>query len=376
MNLRILSCALLLLCAVPVSAQTTVNPDISAVGDFRVFTHDDAARPDQQEEFNFADPFLELFITGYLNPYMSATAVVGWHEGHNAEIEELYASVHRGLPLNLAATVGRHRLPFGRLNPVHPHAYSFLRTPLPHEVFFGEEGLSDVALQASVYLPTGQAYTELYGSVLKGDALSGHGHEHEEEAHAEEEEHDGARTDVGFFGRLTTSFAPGEYSELALGASAINSVYEMHEHTEGELEQLRAWVVGGDVKYRWVPSRYTTLQIEAEGLMRVQEAHEGEDDLTSYGGYGYLDYRFRQRYNIGGIFEWLSVEEHVDTPGGEIVESFDTMRYGLFVGFAPVEETAVVRLVGHYTDPDETDSFWELTAQLVISLGPHKAHNF
>jgi len=366
MNVRMTLCSIFLLGVATVAAQTTVNPDISAVGDFRLFSHDDPTRPDEQNEFNFADPMLELLVSGYLNPYMSAAGVLAWHDGADAAIEELYATVHRGLPLNLGLRAGKYRLPFGRLNPIHPHAYSFIMTPLPHEMFFGEEGLSDVGVQLSTLLPTGDFYTELMGAALKGEGLLGHGHAHEAEA-----EHDEERTDIGFFGRLTTSFAPGDASELALGLSALNEVYEVEHDTTGPEEiatQLRAWVVGTDLKYRWVPSRYTTLQIEAEGLMRVEEGHDGGDDLTSYGAYGYLDYRFRQRYNVGGIAEWVRVEH--------LAATHNTSRYGLFAGFSPVEETAVVRLVGHWTDPDDGASFWQITGQLVFSLGPHKAHNF
>ena len=111
--------------------------------------------------------------------------------------------------------------------------------------------------------------------------------------------------------------------------------------------------------------------------MRRTEQAEG-DDLTSYGGYGYLDYRFLQKYNVGGIFEYVrqkEAHEHAEETEPVIYRA-DTWRAGIFAGFAPVEETSLVRLAGHWTKPDERDGFWELTLQFVISLGPHKPHNF
>jgi len=380
MNWNVLTIlAVLVLCAAGVLAQTTLNPDVSAIGDFRAFGHNDEGRADEAEQFNLADPQFELMIGGYLNPYARADAVIAWHDGHDAAIEEVYATVLRGLPLGTNLRAGKYLLEFGRLNPVHPHAFSFLQRPLPHEALLGEEGLSDMAVRASFLLPTGSAYTELMLGVLKGDALEGHSHEHEHEEEAEEEEAEETideRRDPGFFGRLGTSLAVSEHAELALGASVVNAVYELHRHEATDpVEQMRAWLVGGDVKYKYRPSRNSAFQIETELLMRRNEQHEG-DALTSYGGYGYLDYRFRQKYNLGGIFEYLRQKEMHEHEEEHHVHQADTWRVGLFTGFAPIEETSLVRLAGHWTKPEAQDGFWELTLQLVVSLGPHQPHNF
>lgn len=371
---------LLCLCACLVGTahgQTTTNPDISAIGDFRVYGHNDESRSDEVDEFNIADPELELNVGGYLNPYARADAVVAWHGEHNAEIEELFATVERGLPLGAGLRVGKYLLEFGRLNPVHPHAYSFTKRPLPHEVFFGEEGLSDVAIRSSFLIPTGAAYTELMAGVLKGDALSSHEHEHE---HAEDETDDGEeepRRGPGFFGRLTTSLAVAEASELAVGASALNAVREFHKHEDSEPEELRAWLLGGDVKYKYRPDRRTAVQVEAEILVRIAEQPENEDNLTSIGGYVYVDYRFHQKYNLGGIAEWTNSKElHENEDEEHEVHESRVWRAGAFVGWAPIEETSLVRLAGHWTEPKEGDGFWEATLQFVVSLGPHKPHNF
>jgi len=111
-------------------AQTTLNPDLSDAGDFRLLGHNDKVRCDQADEINLTGPDIELNIGGNLNPYARADAVVTWCEGHNAEIEELYATVLRGLPLGTKLHVGRHLLDFGRLNPVHPHICSSVNRPV------------------------------------------------------------------------------------------------------------------------------------------------------------------------------------------------------------------------------------------------------
>jgi len=370
---------LLLFCIIitgfSVSAQTTLNPDISLVGDFQIFSHNDKSLPEEKEKLNLSDPEIELNINGYLNPYARADAVIAWHGDHNAEIEEAYATFLRGLPLNINLRAGKYLLEFGRLNTVHPHAYSFIKRPLPHEMFFGEEGLSDVAIRASLSIPTGEAFTELMGGILKGNVLSAY----ENEEASEVQEDDEVKVEPGFFGRLTTSFAVSDAAELAIGGSVVNAVYKVTDHESGiEPEQLRAWLLGSDVKYKFKPSRYTALLIEAEGIMRQNKLGGDEKGLNSYGAYGYIDYRFKQKYNIGTIYEWVRAKEAIadESEAGYEIHQGDTKRVGFFLGFAPVEETSLIRLAGHLTDPEDSDSFWEATLQLVISLGPHKPHNF
>jgi hypothetical protein len=372
--------AALALMAGGVAAQTSLNPDISLIGDLRIFSHNDTLRADEREALNFADPQLELAVSGALNPYARAAVQIAWHPGADAEVEEIYAEFVRGLPLGSQVRAGKYLLEFGRLNPVHPHAWSFIQRPLPHAYFFGDHGLADMTLRVSFLLPIGAAYTELIGAVLKGDALLGHEHEHGETDAADDNEH----IDPGFLLRLTSSLAVSDDAELALGVSAVNSVYERH-HEDGDVkslqqevepEPLRAWVSGIDLKYKYRPSRYTSLQIEAEGLWRAEET-ELDSYHDSYGGYAYVDYRIRQRYNFGGIIEYADRQYfREDLVGEPVLVSGDTWRTGLFVGFAPVEETSLIRLVGHWTEPDDADSFWELTLQLVFSLGPHQPHNF
>jgi hypothetical protein len=340
----------------PIRAQTTLNPDISLIGNICAFAHNDTGRPIESREFNLQSPDMELMVSGYLNPYSRADAVLAWEEGGNAEIEEFYATVLRGLPLGLNLRVGKYRLEFGRLNPVHPHAYSFIFQPLPHEEFFGEEGLNDMAIRTSFIIPTGSLYTEFMGAVLKGDILKS-----EDDSIEEEEDADSGKPRIkpGFFGRLTSSAAVSEYAELAAGASFATAEYNAED-------RLHAWVYGIDMKYKWKPNRNISLTVEAEGLYNHREKSDG-GQLISYGGYGYIDFHFCQKYNVGSIFEYTQ---------GNLDKNRNSWRTGAFVGFSPIEETSLVRLVGNWTRPKETAGFWTLTAQLVFSLGPHQPHNF
>ena len=74
---KILILLLPMLLAVSAPAQTSLNPDISVVGDFRAYSHNDESRGDESETVNLADPSMELVAAGYLNPYARADVVVG-----------------------------------------------------------------------------------------------------------------------------------------------------------------------------------------------------------------------------------------------------------------------------------------------------------
>jgi hypothetical protein len=54
----------------------------------------------------------------------------------------------------------------------------------------------------------------------------------------------------------------------------------------------------------------------------------------------------------------------------------DVKQVQLFIGFAPVEETSLLRLAGYYRKPAESEGVFGATLQLVFSLGPHRPHSF
>ncbi len=351
---------LLLVCAALLPetgmGQTRTNPEVTIIGDFRTSVQNSVNSSGVGDELKLELSEAELDISGYLNPYATAWATFAWNEEENAEIEELYVTFLRGLPFDANLRIGKYLLEFGRLNPLHVHAYSFMNRPFPQAEYFGEEGLRDMALRLSFLLPTGEVFTEIAGALLSGEVLM-------EELPPDTSILLGMEEDesvsLGYFGRITSSLAVSENAELALGFSGLSAVYEPQSI-------LRVWIAGSDLKYRWKPSRYTSLTVEAEFLMNRRDTGTGEK-VVSYGAYGYFDYRFRQRYNIGAIAEYAQAKYD---------SNIETWRASGFVGFAPVEETSLIRLVGNWTKPASGSGFWTLSVQLVFSLGPHQAHNF
>jgi hypothetical protein len=349
-------------------AQSSINPDISIIGDVRASWSNNTADP-ESDRLNLNLHEAELALQGYLNPYARGDAFIAFHEGESAEIEELYITFTRGLPLGLSVRAGQYLLDFGKINPLHPHAYSFILRPLPHSEYFGEEGLRDVGVHASIPIPTGNVATIISVDILKGDFIAPHVHGAEETSDEE------PLNERGFAGRWSSFVTIDDFTSLSLGATTVTGVPE---------EGARRWTWGADFKFRRKPDRYRSFTIvgeylgnrqpiephEAEEPLGAGVTHEGEEHeyLNRHGLFGYLDYQFRQRYNLGVMGDWVQGAEDADE---------ELWRIGGFAGFAPVEETSLLRLLVTYNKDVATDEgYWSGILQLIFSLGPHKPHAF
>jgi hypothetical protein len=349
--------AALLLAVAGTAAAQNINPDISVIGDVRAFTTDD---PDDPEEGRLQLDLesVELALQGYLNPYARADVFAAYTEDEGFVVEEAYATILRGLPLGLQIKAGKYRVDFGKLNLSHPHAYSFLDTPLVHQEYLGAEGLMDVGVGLNSQIPLGNLVLTPSINLLKGDFVG----EWVQDTPAGP---DGALdTRLGTSERLALYVPTGEYAGFEVGANALQDTYDAATDRQVRL-------LGGDVKYRWAPGKYTSLTLQAEWIRSARDVLADGASLervTADGCYAFADYRFRQRWNAGLLGERV---EAADTPG--VV----TKRVGAFGGFQLMEETTMVRLLLRQTDgTDFEEPVREAVLQLIFSLGPHKAHWF
>lgn len=381
--------ALVLLAAVAAAAEgQNANPDISVIGDARAWVTDDPGDPNKGE-FQIDLESVELALQGYLNPFVRADVYVGYHDG-SFELEEAYATILRGLPGGLQIRTGKYRVDFGKLNLLHPHAYSFLDTPMAHQQYLGPEGLVDIGVNFNWQVPLGTAALTLSANLLKGDFAKPDDHVESDTGHAhgpilpelrsmlvgdeEAESEDDPETDTGYSERLSLYVPTGDYSGFEVGLNAL----------QGTLDRgtgRKVALVGADVKYRWTPNKYQSLTVQAEWLRSkrdiihdepmvltaMQEDHEIET-VTADGFFAFADLRFRQRWNLGAIVERIELPEEANVSAS---------RVGVFGGFQVMEETTVLRLLLRRSDGDEfAEAANEAVLQLVFSLGPHRAHWF
>jgi len=363
------------LCDGAAFTQTSVNPDISVIPRFIVETHDGTVNRRGDKKFSrpdYAFEELEIVMQSYLNPYSKAEVVLTLPgpdlEENKLGVEELFATIVRGLPLGLNLRFGKYRVDYGKINLMHPHAWPFVTQPLSQERFVGEEGLNDLGLSASVLLPTGSVYTKLTIDLLRGAALA--------EATGLEDT-TGGNPAYATSARLTSFFSLGENSDLEVGLSGYTGVHDPYA-------RARFYYTNLDFKYKHRSSSYTSLTLQGEYLFNTRKASQDREfnpfldaggnpeqrRLNSSGLYLYADYQFKKIYSLGGRYDWSQAPYRKEDKAKALA---------FFFGYYPVEETLGLRLHYQHTKnelPAGSSSVNLIALQALFSLGPHKAHAF
>ena len=358
-----------------VFAQTSANPDISILPRF-VFTTDDGGRlAEGIREFSrpdFAFEELEVAVQAYLNPFAKADVVFALPgpdlEANALGLEEVYATVLRGLPLDMNMRFGKYRAEYGKLNMMHPHAWPFVTQPLSQERFLGEEGLNDLGVSASFLLPTGDIYTKLTVDLLRGLSIG--------EAAGIADSTDASPL-YATSARLMGFFPLGDDSDVEVGLSGYTGIHDPYFRD-------RFWYGNLDVKYKYRPDAYTSLVIQGELLHNIRAAHQNRSlelfvdaggmparrTIRSWGLYLYTEYQFLKLYTAGMRYDWSQAPYGTDDRAEAVAA---------FLGYYPVEETLGVRLHYQHTRTEEAGEAQAvnlIALQLLFSLGPHKAHPF
>jgi hypothetical protein len=367
-----------LCCASDVTAQSTLNPDVSVIPRFRLESNDGVNLPAKREfsRPDFSMEEFELALQAYLNPYARADIFLtkpGLGE-EPVEVEEAYATFLRGLPLDLNVRMGKYLAEFGKLNSLHPHAWPFLTQPLSQARFLGNEGINDLGVSASILIPTGATlYTKLTVDVLKGSSVAAL------DPNATQLSGGPGLVDTvspqpyyANSARLMTFLPVGDNSDLEIGLSGLTGIHDPYNH-------YRFYYGNLDFKYKWKPDLYRSFVLQGEGLLNFRKVKEGGSDaspvvrkeIVTGGFYVSGDYQFRKIFSIGARYDWtLSPYSKDDKAQGVAV----------FLGFYPVEETTAFRLQYQHTRTESPGaaklSVNTVTLQFMFSMGPHKAHPF
>ena len=374
-------------------SQSNVNPDISLIGIFNTFTNNIKGTP-EYGKINFETPEAELFVDGYLNPYAKATGNISY-ESEKFSVEELYAEIVRGLPLDMQIKAGKYLVGFGQLNIVHPHAWAFLDRPLFHQIFFSPDGFNDIGFNFSFILPTEDFYSNFDIGIFRGNIFS---------------ENPITNSPILFedrgnspivVSRLGTFFSLSDYSNLGIGLDGSCGTYSKTSlNTLGdstanlENKSLTYTYAGLDFKFKYRPDDYTVLTIQGEGLLNNRKvARYGADGInmlaenlatiTTYGTFFYVDYLFEKQYSFGAKYDY-TYGIIGDKPSYNTLANDDqnsTQGISAWFGYYPVEHTLAFRLgvqylIFNYADGTKRDGETTATLQMIFSLGPHKAHPF
>ncbi|UCH11000.1 MAG: hypothetical protein JSU61_03675 [Fidelibacterota bacterium] len=318
-------------------AQTTMNPDLSVVGDLII------------DDGELTTSGVELAIQGYVNPFARADVFLHKHAGEGAvELEEAYLSIERGLPLGLGLRSGCFRPDLGKINKEHMHTYAFIQAPGAVTAVLGDEMWSGTGLEVDVLLPL-----PWYSKLSAGGFANGIAHHHHEDGNegelGEDHEHESEKSQPAYNARWSHFVDLTPVAHLEMGVS----------HFIGTADEGVRRLTGVDFKFRWRPDRYRSLTWQGEYFL--VEADEPE---PAHAVYTFANLQFSQVWNWGVVLDY-----HSD------IEEETHYSAGVFLGYSPVEESSVFRLAVTGVDQGGEREVMVI-GQIIWSLGPHKPHRF
>jgi hypothetical protein len=296
---------------------------------------------------------VELVLDGAVDPYFRGQANLVYFIDSGGEsqfeLEEAYLE-SMSLPANLQLRAGQFFTEFGRQNPTHPHAWSFVDSPLVNARFLGPDGLRNPGARLSWLAPT-PFYSELFftiqnshGETASSFRSAGHSHGGEEEEglpfafrHPDNDRGFRSFEDFLFSPRYAMSFDLTANQVLLLGASAAFGPNSKGAEESGD---TGTQIYGADLTWKWKSPRHSGgfpfVMFQTEGLLRKYDAgafdwdEDGDgavsagevmDDatglpavlpgetLTDYGFYAQLLYGFRKGWVAGLRGDFVTSDE-------------------------------------------------------------------
>jgi hypothetical protein len=351
------------------------TPDVRSL---QVGDHDPLVR-------GFTIPNAEMTLDGAVDPYFKGFVNLVYKLDGNGEtgveLEEMFF-LTTSLPWNLQLKAGQFFAEFGRQNPQHPHAWSFVDQPLVMNRLFGAEGLRSQGVRLSWLAPT-SFYTEAMVSVMNSAGGTTFSFRSDESSVI----HGGVATEraVGGFQdmlivpRISTSFDVTNTQTLLLGASAA-----FGPNNSGP--RARTSMFGADAYWKWksatAAAGFPFVSVQTEVMSRRYEAANREssdnptitlpsETLRDGGAYSQLLWGIRPRIVAGLRGEFASG----DKASFEAQSRADRTRISPNFTWYPTEFSKV-RLQYNYDDRKGIGKDHSLWLQFEMVLGAHAAHKF
>ena len=276
------------------------------------------------------------------------------------EIEEAYGRT-LALPGGLQLKVGQFLTQMGRLNPTHPHAWSFVDQPLVNGIFLGSEGSRGLGVEFS-WLTPAPWYLELLASATDpaGEA--------------------NARSFMG--GQDLGVSTPADFL-YTLGVRQFFDVADDVGLAWGMTAQLgpnstgngnRSELYGTDLYLRWRPADSASrmaLSWTVEAMMRRRQVPG--DLRTDFGGYTQLVWNINPAWEVGARYGFVS-----GSPGDDLIPEAtdDRHRVSAQVTLRP-SHFSRIRLQGSWDRPlYMPEPIFAGMLAFEFLIGAHGAHNY
>lgn len=337
----------------PPSAPTSLNPDISVIGNVLggLATHPASCNDGiPEKQLNLSE--LEVVVGSKIYPGISGLGVFTispTSSGASVGIEEGYISIEQlmnGVPIG--ARLGVVRLPFGKMNPQHAHTLPYADTPSCVQNLLGDfrgnggEFVAVLPAPAGIFL---QAQLGRWASV--GDAPV----DIDTPASISSGETYGLAHPLTL-GRLWASSSLGDNCEGELGASGAYGTAETVLPISGS-NDIR--ILGMDSTWRFYFPHETRLMLQAEAIQRT------DPSLNTHGYYVLGTLRPGHFYEYGARYDWSQFD---DTSGQhEKYASVFATRYLSEMTFVRLQVKSGINRDGQHEN--------ELIGQMVFGFGPH-----
>jgi hypothetical protein len=325
----------------------STNPDISAIGDFRSSYTDIGPR-----KVDLYINALELQVSSVVDPFARANFIYTFGKdfttGEITPTLEIATLTSTSLPYQLQLTLGKFKSIFGKVNIIHPHAFSFIDFPKMTANFFDTEGMYEEGASLSWLVPNPfDFFQEL---TLEAGRIGG-------EPNASLVR--GENGQLAYVGHLKNFFDLSSNSTLELGLSGLNGPNRFNYSTS----------MGGiDLTYKWKPVQFNVLQSftwQNELLfssMQVSNALQ----IHSKGGYSFAEYQFAQQWFVGARYDY---SEYPDDASRRDIAGSALLRFQP-TGFQ------VLALEYQYTDRNYDRCTNQIIFRIIFGIGTHAAHQY
>ncbi len=353
----------------PAPAVPATNlPQISVIANGGALFQD-RKRDDSRNRFENDE--LEIAFQSWVYPSIRFDAIVAFdkEEDFAGSVEEAYATVVQLGNTPFGAKLGRMRLPFGRVNPIHPHQLLYRDYPLPVLNLLSEHGAISNGAVLTYLPPSQRLYAQLQVGLftLNDHAALGvpHAHDHSEHENGEEDEngegHDhsietlGARGQLLRMARLTLAPVINRDNELEFGLSGL---------TTRALNGDNLRLLGVDFQYRRFYGAAQRLLLSGEWFQHRRES--GGTGVNRQGYYLLASYKPDRYWEYGVRYDW-SQRAYLDAANN--VSGADRALSAILT--YRMNEQSFVRLQWRNLKPADDSVRNELLLQLMFGFGPH-----
>ena len=271
----------------------------------------------QQNGFNARN--VELALDGVVDPFFEGFAnIVFKLDNENetgVEVEEAFGQT-TSMPYGLQFKAGQFFTPFGRLNPMHPHAWDFMDATLVNGLLFGPDGLRGVGAQVAWVIPA-PFYAQALLAMQNGRGGTGYSFRNPGEDgtffdRMTIDRRTGGFSDLVFTPRLEASFDLTSTQTILTGISAALGPNDTGDDT-------RTQIYGADFLYKWKPANaeggWPFVKWQNEVMFRRFEAGRGMDDsfpasetFNDWGAYSQVIWGFLKGWAVGFRGDYVDID--------------------------------------------------------------------